>query len=96
MKKTILMLMMVAGLFAAMPVVAADVLKPMPLAAREYDTAGEHVQRCVLQSEAIGQKIQRLQGEIKKGETKYSAEELRKLEEKLAETNAMLDSITKP
>ena len=84
MKKTILMLM-VAGLFAAMPVVAA-----------ENETAGEHVQRCVLQSEAIGQKIQRLQSEIKKGEKKYSAEELRKLEVKLNEANAMLDSITRP
>jgi Skp family chaperone for outer membrane proteins len=95
MKKTILMLM-VAGLFAAMPVVAADELKPMPLGATESDTAGEHVQRCVLQSEAIGQKIQRLQSEIKKGDKKYSAEELRKLEEKLTEANFMLDSITKP
>ena len=84
MKKTILMLM-VAGLFAAMPVVAA-----------EDESAGVHVQRCVLQSEAIGQKIERLQGEIKKGSTKYSADELRKLEAKLAEVNAMLDSITKP
>ena len=84
MKKTVLMLM-VAGLFAAMPVVAA-----------EDESAGEHVQRCVLQSEAIGKKIERLQGEIKKGYTKYSAEEIRMLEEKLAEANAMLDSIVSP
>lgn len=84
MKKTVLMLM-VAGLLAAMPVVAA-----------EDESAAAHVQRCVLQSEAIGQKIERLQGEIKKGKTKYSAEELRQLEAKLAEVNSMLDSITKP
>lgn len=84
MKKAILMLM-VAGLFAAMPVVAA-----------EDESAGEHIQRCVLQSEAIGKKIERLQGEIKKGNTKYNAEELKKLEAKLNEANFMLDSITKP
>jgi hypothetical protein len=87
MKKTVLMLM-VAGLFAVMPALA--------VAPPEAMSAEEHVQRCVLQSEAIGQKIERLQGEIKKGKTKYSAEELRQLEAKLAEVNAMLDSITKP
>lgn len=85
MKKTVLMLM-VAGLFAAMPVVAA-----------ENETAGEHVQRCVLQSEAIGKKIERLRKEIKEGKMKnYSAEELRKLEDKLSEANYMLDSINRP
>ena len=84
MKKTVLMLM-VAGLLAAMPVLAA-----------EDEAAGAHIQRCVLQSEAIGKKIEQLQGEIKKGNTKYSAAELRKLEEKLNEANAMLVSIAKP
>jgi Skp family chaperone for outer membrane proteins len=85
MKKTVLMLM-VAGLLAAMPVVAA-----------EDESAGEHVQRCVLQSEAIGNKIERLQKEVKAGKMKnYSAEELRNLEEKLSEANYMLDSITRP
>jgi uncharacterized protein YdcH (DUF465 family) len=54
------------------------------------------MQRCAEQSESIDKKIERLQGEIKKGSTKYSAEELRKLETKLNEANAMLDSITKP
>lgn len=87
MKKTVLMLM-VAGLFTAMPVLAAEHHEKM--------SADEHVQRCVLQNEAIGAKIERLQGEIKKGEKKYSAEELRKLEVKLSEANEMLDSLTKP
>jgi Skp family chaperone for outer membrane proteins len=88
MKKTVLLLL-VAGLFAATPVLAVG-------KDSGQQTAGEHVQRCVLQSEAIGQKIERLQSEIKKGDKKYSAEELRKLEEKLNEANAMLDSIAKP
>lgn len=88
MKKTVLMLM-VTGLLAAMPALAVE--------PPEMQMAGEHVQRCVLQSEAIGQKIERLQKEIKAGKMKnYSAEELRKLEEKLSEANYMLDSINKP
>ncbi len=88
MKKTILMLM-AASLFAATPVLAIGKDSGQTM-------ADEHVQRCVLQSEAIGKKIERLQGEIKKGSTKYSAEELKKLEEKLNEANFMLDSIIKP
>jgi nicotinic acid mononucleotide adenylyltransferase len=86
MKKTVLMLM-VAGLFAAMPALAAE---------HGMMSSKEQAQRCAEQNEAIGKKIERLQGEIKKGKTTYTAEELRKLEEKLNEANAMLDSITKP
>ena len=86
MKKSILMLI-VAGLFAAMPVLAAE---------QGHHDAKECIQHCALQNEAIGKKIERLQGEIKKGKATYSAEELRKLEEKLSEANFMLDSITRP
>jgi nicotinic acid mononucleotide adenylyltransferase len=86
MKKTVLMLM-VAGLFAAMPAFAAE---------KGMMSAEEQMQRCAEQNEAIGKKIERLKGEIKKGDKKYTAEELRKLEEKLNEANFMLDSITKP
>lgn len=87
MKKTVLM-MLVAGLFTAMPVLAVE--------HHEMMSADEHVQRCALQNEAIGAKIERLQKEVKKGKTKYSAEELKKLEAKLAEASEMLDSLTKP
>jgi chromosome segregation ATPase len=80
-------MLMVAGLFAAMPVVAAE---------HEMMSTHEQMQRCAEQNEAIGQKIQRLQNEIKKGDKKYSAEELKKLEDKLNEANFMLDSINKP
>jgi len=86
MKKSILMLM-VASLFAVMPALAAE---------HEKMSAKEQMERCAEQNEAIGKKIERLQGEIKKGSTKYSAEELKKLEAKLNEANFMLDSISKP
>jgi cytidylate kinase len=85
MKKSILMLM-VAGLVTAMPAFAAE----------HVMSSQEQMQRCAEQNEAIDKKIERLQIEIKKGDKKYSAEELLKLEEKLHEANLMLDSITKP
>ena len=88
MKKSILMLM-VAGLFAAMPALAVE------QGHHDMD-AKECIQHCAMQSESIDKKIERLQNEIKKGNTTYSVEELRKLEEKLNEANAMLDAITKP
>lgn len=88
MKKSILMLM-VAGFFAAMPALAVE------QGHHEMD-AKECIQRCAMQSESIDKKIERLQNEIKKGKTTYSAEELGKLEAKLNEANYMLDSITKP
>ena len=86
MKKSILMLM-VAALLSAMPALAVE---------HEKMSAKEQMERCAMQSESIDKKIERLQSEIKKGNTKYSAEELRKLEATLNEANAMLDSITKP
>lgn len=84
MKKSILMLM-AAALLAATPVVAAEALH-----------SGDCIQHCAQQSESITKKIERLQSEIKKGTNTYSVVELRKLEEKLAEANYMLDSITRP
>lgn len=81
MKKSILLLL-VAGLFAVMPVLAAE---------HEMMSDGEQMQHCVLQSEAIGKKIERLQNEVKKGKTTYSVDELQKLEAKLKEANDMLD-----
>ena len=88
MKKSVLLLL-VAGLFAATPVLAVGKDSGQPM-------AGDHVQRCVLQNEAIGEKIQRLQQEVKEGKKTYSAEELRKVEEKLKEANFMLDQLNHP
>ena len=86
MKKSILMLM-VAGLMASMPVLAADTAKS--------DTSKECVIRCVAQTESIVEKINRLKTEIASGKNTYSAEELKKLEKKLNEANEMADSLEK-
>ncbi len=88
MKKSILMLM-VLGQFVAMPALAAE------QGHHDMD-AKECIQHCAMQSESIDKKIARLQNEIEKGKTTYSVDELRKLEAKLSEANAMLDAITKP
>jgi len=54
------------------------------------------VRECALQAETLQQKIKRIQSEIEKGSTKYSAEDLKKLENKLKEANFLLDSLNKP
>ena len=88
MKKSILILMAV-GLFAAMPALAVE------QGHHDMD-AKECIQRCAMQSESIDKKIERLQNEIKKGKTTYSAEELQKLEAKLKEANDLLNDMTRP
>jgi len=86
MKKLAIVLMTV-GLFGAMPVLAAE------HGNMKMDTK-EGVRECALQAESIQQKIKRIQGEIKKGSKKYSAEDLKTLEDKLKETNELLKKMT--
>ena len=87
MKKLVVALIAV-GLFGAMPVLAAE------HEGMKMDTT-EGMRECALQAESIQQKIQRIQGEINKGSTKYSAEELKKLEGKLKDANDTLDNLMK-
>lgn len=89
MKKSVLLLL-VAGLFTAVPAFAAEHEK------KDAQMSKECVQRCVLQTETLQQKIERLQSEIAQGKKTYSAAELQKLENKLNEANYMLDSLMKP
>jgi hypothetical protein len=48
---------------------------------------------CLKQAELIQKKMHKLDKEIKKGDKKYSPEELRQLELKLKETQDMLDKM---
>lgn len=50
---------------------------------------------CKNTSLSIQEKIKKLQGEIKKGKKVYSAEELKKLEDKLKDTENTLDILLK-
>lgn len=87
--KKLAFVVMAVGLFGAMPAMAAE------QAQMNVDEAKECVRACVLESESIQQKIKRIQGEIEKGSTKYSVEELKKLEKLLKEANETLDSLNK-
>lgn len=80
--------LMALGLFGAMPAFAAE------HEGMKMDTK-EGVRECALQAESIQKKISRIQGEVKKGSTKYSAQELKTLEVKLKEANDTLDSLRK-
>lgn len=51
---------------------------------------------CKSDVDSIQQKIKKLNAEIKKGKKVYSADEIRKLDAKLKEAEAMLDNMLKP
>ena len=95
--KKLLLILMALGLFGAMPVLAAE-HEGMDMDSHEgmKMNTSEGVRECALQAETLQQKIKRIQSEIEKGSTKYSAEDLKKLENKLKEANFLLDSLNKP
>lgn len=84
--KKMIVVFMAMGLFGAMPAFAEH-----PTMKLEHEGARE----CALQAESIQQKVKRIQGEIKKGSKKYSAEDLKKLEIKLKEANDIIEQLNK-
>lgn len=87
MKKLALVLMSVA-LFGALPAFGAD--DSIMQKQRE-----EGLRQCAFQAESIQEKISRLQKEIKLGNSVYTADELKRLEDKLKEANRMLEELTR-
>jgi len=51
---------------------------------------------CIHEIDSIQQKMKKINAEIKKGKKVYSAEELKKLEQKLKEVNDIMKSLDKP
>lgn len=51
---------------------------------------------CKEEVDSIQQKIKKIRAEIKKGKKVYSAEELKRLEQKLKEANEIIDDLLKP
>lgn len=86
--KKLAVILMVVGLFGAVPVFAAE------HEGMKMDTK-EGVRECALQAESIQKKVKRIQGELKKDAAKYSPEELATLNQKLKEANDTLDTLTK-
>jgi len=87
--KKLAVILMAVGLFGAMPAFAAE------HEGMKMDTK-EGARECALQAESIQKKMKRIQSEIKKGSTKYTAEELKTLNQKLKEANDTLDLIGRP
>lgn len=87
MKKLALVLMSVA-LFGVLPAFGAD--DSIMQKQRE-----EGLRQCAFQAESIQEKISRLQKEIKMGKSVYTADELKRLEDKLKEANRMLEELTR-
>jgi peptidoglycan hydrolase CwlO-like protein len=86
--------MLVIALFmmsVSVPVFAAD-----EMTKEQKDECLLASKDCMGQIDTIQEKIVKLQGEIKKGDKVYSAEELKKLNDKLKEANDLLDNLMKP
>jgi septal ring factor EnvC (AmiA/AmiB activator) len=94
--KKLLVLLMALGLFAAMPVLAAE-HEGMKMDSHEgmMMETPDGARECALQAESIQQKIKRLNIEVAQGTKKHSAEDLKKLENQLKETNKLLDQMNK-
>lgn len=87
--KRILVAALAVGLFGAMPVLAADHSN------MKMDTA-EGVRQCAVQAESLQEKIKRLEGEVAKGEKKYSTKEIQNLKKKLDDANKSLEKMLGP
>uniref|UniRef100_A0A831U2G3 Uncharacterized protein n=1 Tax=Geobacter metallireducens TaxID=28232 RepID=A0A831U2G3_GEOME len=89
MKKLALMLMTAVALSAAAPAMAQEMTK------EEKDMCLLASKNCAGEVDSIQKKMKKLQAEIRKGKKVYSAEELKKLEQKLKEANDLLDALMK-
>ncbi len=90
MRKTAVLLLAAFITSVSMPVFAAEEMKS------SKDECLLASKDCKGEVDSIQKKITKLQTEIKKGKKTYSAEEIKKLEEKLKEANAILDNLMKP
>jgi peptidoglycan hydrolase CwlO-like protein len=91
MKKILITLMTAAALSVTAMAFAADA--PVAGGKDECLLASKN---CLNQVDSIQQRIKRINSEVKKGKKVYSAEELKKLEQKLKEANDILNSLDKP
>lgn len=92
MKNKMLLLLVAVGMFSAIPAFAAHQEMTTD---QQMMMDHEGARQCALQAESIQEKIKRIQGEIKQGSKKYTAEELKLLEGKLKEANDVLDNLGK-
>jgi uncharacterized protein YlxW (UPF0749 family) len=89
MKKAMVLLLSAMMISATVPVFAAEQAKA------DKNECLLISKECKTEVDSIQQKIKKLQAEIKKGKKVYSADELKKLEQKLKEADDMLDNMMK-
>lgn len=89
MKKMAVLLMAAFMMSATVPVFAAEMTK------EEKDQCLLASKNCSMEVDTLQKKIKKLNAEIKKGKKVYSADEIKKLQQKLDEANALLDDILK-
>jgi hypothetical protein len=89
MKKIAVMMLAAFSMAVTVPAFAADMDKATK------DECLLASKGCVNESKTIQQKIKALDAEIKKGKKVYSADEIKKLEGKLKEAEAILDQLLK-
>lgn len=89
MKKMAVLLMAAFMMSATVPVLAAEMTK------EEKDMCLLASKNCGMEVDTLQKKIKKLNAEIKKGKKVYSAEDIKKLQQKLDEANELLDVILK-
>lgn len=90
MKKAAVMVLAAFMMSAAVPAFAAEMTK------EEKDQCLLASKGCKGEVDSIQKKIKRLQTEIRKGTKVYSADEIKKLKDKLNEADKMLDTLLEP
>ncbi|ANA41403.1 MULTISPECIES: hypothetical protein [Geobacter] len=87
MKKMAIMVMAAFMMSATVPALAAEMTK------EEKDMCLLASKNCGMEVDSLQKKIKKLNAEIKKGKKVYSADEIKKLQQKLDEANSLLDQI---
>ena len=91
MKKLAALIMTTFALAATVPAFATS----HEMTKEEKDLCLLASKNCATEVDSLQKKIKKLQAEIKKGKKVYSAEELKKLEQKLKEANETVDILLK-
>jgi peptidoglycan hydrolase CwlO-like protein len=90
MRKAAVMVLAAFMMAVTVPVYAAEMTK------EEKDQCVLASKNCAGEVDSIQKKMKKLQAEIKKGKKVYTAEEIKKLEDKLKEADDMLDKLLNP
>jgi uncharacterized protein YlxW (UPF0749 family) len=86
MKKSILMIIATLLVSAAMPAISQQ-------SPEEKVICNLAAQNCLNKADVLQKRVKKLKAEVNKGSKTYSAEDLKKLDQKLQETQDLLDKI---